>query len=197
MFGAIANLFQDTGSDSPKKARKIEQARQQTISNGVSNINRAFAGFDSEFYNRRAQDYINYALPQIGEQARTAQKGLVASMNNRGLLRSSVAGEKQAELDQQTANLQAGVVDSAQSAANKAKMSNEQQRMTLVEQLIASQNPQLAKEQTLIGASNIATPNNASNISSMMSQIMNAVLAQKMQEQTEYNNIWSNYTTPK
>lgn len=183
MFG----FFQSGGSDSPAKAREIENSREKIITAGTQNIAKAFAGFNDQYYNKRAQDYINYAMPQLGEQTRKAQKGLVYSLADRGLLKSTVAGEKQAELQQQASDAQAGIVDEAQSQANQERLSKAQQKSGLIEQLISAQNPMLAQQQTLAGASQVPLANNASGTASMVNGIMNALLAQQVANQAEKN----------
>jgi len=183
MFG----FFQSGGSDSPERARQNKNTREKIITTGTQNIAKAFAGFNDQYYNKRAQDYINFAMPQLGEQTRSAQKNLVYSLADRGLTKSTVAGEKQAELQQQAANAQAGIVDEAQGQANQERLAKAQQKSGLIEQLISAQNPMLAQQSALLGASNIPMANNATGMASMTNGIMNALLAMQVQNQTEKN----------
>ena len=181
------------GSDSPAIARGIEDSRQAEIRAGVMNINRAFNTLGSDTSHQRTQDYINYAMPRLGEQTRKAQKNLTGGLNNRGLLHSSVASEKQAELAQLTADEQANIVDTGMNLGNDEKLASQRQQSTLIAQLIASMYPKQAQEGALAAASGIQVPNGAQNTMALFNNISNAYLAQQVADQADKRNYKYSY----
>lgn len=81
-----------------EKQAAEEAARQARITEGKEAINSAFAGYDDTFYNERAQDYVDYATPQIEDQYKDAMKSLRIALARNNNLNSSYAAEKFADV---------------------------------------------------------------------------------------------------
>lgn len=121
--------------------RKQEAERQARIARGTQAIDAQFAGFDDKFYNRRAQDYENYAAPQIGQQYTRTGNSLTYQLARAGLRNSSVAGQKRAALDLENAQQLRNVADTGRAQANELRQEVEGQRSNIVSQLNASADP--------------------------------------------------------
>lgn len=129
------------GGGAGKEQRRLEAERKAAIQRGMENIDARFAGFDDNFYNRRAQDYENYAAPQVGQQFTRTGNSLTYSLARAGLRNSSVAGQKRAALDIENAQQLRNVADTGRAQANDLRQEVENQRSNLVSQLNASADP--------------------------------------------------------
>ena len=84
-----------------KDARDAEEARQTKIRGYETDINKRFdTMFNPAFYGAREQEYRDYYRPQLDKQFKDSQENLTYWLADRGLLESSVRGEKQADLQE-------------------------------------------------------------------------------------------------
>ncbi len=126
-------------------ARAQEQARQDAIRNGTSQISSLFDGqFNDQFYKNRAKSYEDYALPQVEDQGKQAGKQLTFSLARRGALDSSSRASLASELEKRIALQEQGVKDQAQSYANTARANVEGARSDLINTLNATGDVQSA-----------------------------------------------------
>ena len=81
------------------EARDAETARQSKIRGYELDINTKFdTMFNPGFYGAREQDYRNLYQPQLDKQFKKSQEDLTYFLADRGLLESSVRGDKTGEL---------------------------------------------------------------------------------------------------
>lgn len=127
-----------------------EKDRQAKISQGMTSINNQFAQFDPTFYQKRADDYSNWATPQMQQQYDDAAKNLTYALARQyGTLDTSEAASRQARLAQAKTLAEGNIADQAQSYADTAKNNVENERTALVNQLQATADPSQASSEAL------------------------------------------------
>ncbi len=146
------------GDDYAKKAAKQEQERQDRIKTGMSSINDAFAGYDDNFYNQRAQAYQNFALPELSQQYQQNRNQLVFNLANRGLLRSSAADKQWNTLGRTMAQGRQGIVDAGIAQSQQLRRDVENQKDSLIGNLYQSADPAQAAEAATRTAASFAAP---------------------------------------
>jgi hypothetical protein len=138
------------------QARADEVARQGRIKEGMGAINQNFSGFDKQFYNKRAQDYVNYANPQASDQYRQNTEQLAYNLARSGLTDSSERSRSQGVLQKAYDTAKASIASQGQNVANQAMSSVEQSRGNLVNQLYATGDAQNAANQAINSAGMLA-----------------------------------------
>lgn len=128
-------------SDNGAEQRRLEAERLANIEQGKAAIDEAFSGFDDNFYEQRAQEYEDYANPQLYQQYDRTQKNLAYALARAGLGNSSAAAEKSSALDKELAQQQRNMVDTGKAGANELRRTVEGQRSNLISQLEASADP--------------------------------------------------------
>lgn len=129
------------GSNLGGSQRKQELERKQAINRGQQLIDAQFAGFDDNFYDQRAQDYEDFAAPQLGQQFTRTGNSLTYDLARRGIRNSTVAGQKRSALELENAQQLRNVADTGMAQANELRQTVEGQRSNLVSQLNASADP--------------------------------------------------------
>tara|TARA_R110000764_G_scaffold5859_5_gene22737 strand:+ start:1418 stop:2035 length:618 start_codon:yes stop_codon:yes gene_type:complete len=135
-----------------------EAARQGRITAGKANIDNAFAGYDDAFYAGQAQNYMDYATPQIEDQYTDAMRSLTRALARNGTSQSSMAAERKGDMERKLADAQTDAARQGQSFANDTRQS-----LASVKNNLISQNQSLA-DPTLIS-------NMAANQSAAASQL--------------------------
>jgi len=102
---------------------------------------RSFEGFTEDFYKKRAQDYINYALPQLADQYRQARSSIGFGLANRGLQQSTVAGEASSRLEREAGRTRQGIADTGLEQANQLRRDVEASREQALAQLQQTADP--------------------------------------------------------
>lgn len=142
-----------------------------------SKTDNTYKGFDDNFYKQRAQDYVNFAMPQLNQQYKQNSDQLAYTMANRGLLDSSAASRTKQSLDLVNAQAAQGIADQGTSQANTLRSNVEGQRQSLITQLEASADPAAATSQALASSTNFAAPSTFAPLGSMFSNWANLYLA--------------------
>lgn len=135
----FGDLFGGSGLKKQKKiakqeqqqANQQEQQRQADITAGQSSINKAFSGFDNNYFNKFKTDYTNYYDPQIDDKYRTANGSLVASLADRGLDESTVGADAAGKLRKTYTDARTQVANDAADAANTLRSNIEQNKTNL------------------------------------------------------------------
>ena len=168
------------GDDAASDMRKMEAERQARISQGMGQINQIFGGFDEPFYAGRRQAYVNYAMPQFGEQARQMQNQLFFALANRGLQRGSAAGQQQSAFDVESARQKQAIIDAAFGQSQTLRQQVEGQRSSLISQLQASADPNSVAQQALASATQYSAPSVYQPLSGLFNNFANIYLANQM-----------------
>ena len=138
------------------RQRAEEEARQGRITAGKTAIDSAFAGYDDNFYASQAQNYMDYATPQIEDQYTDAMKSLTRALARNGTSQSSMAAERRADLKTKLNNAQVDAARQGEAFANDTRSA-----LAGVKSNLLSQNQSLA-DPTLI-ASMAANQSNAAS----------------------------------
>jgi len=171
------------GGDTGAGALRAEEARrQQNINEGLTEIEGVFSGFNPAFYRGREQAYINYALPQLGRQAREAQRKAVYGLGDRGLLQSSAARTLMSNLGYETNLQKQNIADEGTRQAQELRRAVEQGRSQVVAQLEASANPLLAKQQAFASASQFNAPSIFQPLGNLFQNFSTLYLANRLNQ---------------
>lgn len=150
--------FCSNGGDSGAIARQQEEERQAKIKTGIADVNQTFGAFDDKFYKQRAQDYTNFAMPQLYQQLGEANRQGTYALANRGLQVGSAANQFGSNLNREAATQKQGIVDAGLGQAQQLRQNVEGQRNQVVAQLQASADPTTAAQQALAAASSFSMP---------------------------------------
>ena len=142
--------------DEYARQKAEEEARQGRITAGKAAIDSAMAGYDDNFYASQAQNYVDYATPQIEDQYTDAMGGLIRALSRSGLSQSSVAAKRKADLKEKLNNAQVDAARQGEAFANDTRTA-----LAGVKNNLLSQNQSLA-DPTLI-ASMAANQSNAAS----------------------------------
>lgn len=146
------------GGDAAGAARAQQQAQQAQVDQGIGQINKAFAGFNPQFYAARGQAFLDYAQPQLQQQYQQNRNNLLYGLANRGLLKSTTAGMQQDTLKSAAEQAQQGLGNQALSLEQQLQQQVGQQQNTLVNQAIAGASPQSVATGALESASQFGAP---------------------------------------
>lgn len=159
------------------QAADAELKRQQRIREGTADVDSAFAGYNPEFYKKRENAYLQFALPQEQSQFNEAQKQTMFGLAGRGLLGGSAAKNAMSNLYRTHASAQQGIGDEAVNQANTLKTNVSQSRQGVLDQLYQSADPGRAKDAAVSAASQYQMPNAFAPLTNLFSNISNQYLA--------------------
>lgn len=127
------------GGSEVAQVRADEAARQERIRTGTAKISEMFDGqFTDEFYDKRKEAFTGYALPQLADQTKDAQKQLTFALDRRGALDSSSRASLGTELEKKRALLETEIKDKGTDFANTARANVEGARSDLTNTLNAT-----------------------------------------------------------
>jgi len=121
--------------DDAKRAREEEEERQARITEGVERIDGIFDQFGDDYYSDRRSAYEGYYLPQIEDQYSDAQDNVTYALARSGTLKSTMAGDKMADLLKDYNDQRAAVASNANADVQNAKSRIARQRSNLIQQL--------------------------------------------------------------
>lgn len=155
---ALFDAASGGGPDYASIAQQQEQQRQQAITQGTQNINRAFAGFTPQFYQGRVKAYENFAMPQLSQQYQVNKNQVGFNLANRGIFGGSAANKQYGDLNTAMAQAQQGIADQGLAQANALQQQVEQQRNQLLGQLYQGADPSGAGAAAAQTAASFAQP---------------------------------------
>lgn len=174
-----------------------EQIGQNKAGNGklyTMEQSPTYTGFGDPFFNKRRQDYIDYAMPQLGQQYQAANNALNFGFQNRGLAGSTAAKQGQSNLNLEMGRQQQNIVDTGQSQANALRAQVENSRLQAIQQLYQTADPAQASISALHSASGFTAPNAFQPIANAFSNIANQYAIGQML-QNPYGNDQIQYPT--
>jgi hypothetical protein len=158
-----------------KQQRADEVARQARITSGMGDISNAFAGFDDQYYAKRAKDYVDYATPQLDQQVKEAHDKMVYALSRTGNLDSSAAIKRDNDLTRQTDAQRIGIANEGLNQANTARSNVESTRGNVVAELNATGDSSAAAQTALRQAQNLNTPQGYSPLGDLFAQFANGL----------------------
>jgi len=176
-YGLIKGLF---GGDEPSIREQVNKRLKKGLLFNAPE-NQTFEGFQPSFYDKRAQDYTNYALPQLGEQYRTNRNALLYGLSNRGLLNdSSVATQARSGLERTVGQGRQAIADEAQNQAMNLRQQVENSRQQSIQQLYQSADPAQAFQSALNTTAQFHQPSAFAPISDMFSNLAKQYYTQRI-----------------
>ncbi|MBY0392012.1 MAG: hypothetical protein K2Q27_01965 [Novosphingobium sp.] len=124
--------------DIARAQRQDEIDRQNRIKAGMSRIDQIFKGFDDAYYKKQGDAYSAYATPQLDRSYRDAKDNMIYALDRSGILSSSAAIKKNADLTNEFDQNRLDIANKAQTVANDARANVENVRGNLVNQLNAT-----------------------------------------------------------
>ncbi len=168
------------GPDRPaitREAVMANYAKYLAKTGGLYTQQQKTTGFDDNFFNKRAADYRDFAMPQFNRQLQEQSKDLVYSMANRGLTSSSASADLGTKLGTEADTQRRGIVDQGQSLANALRQQVEGSRTQLVSQLNASGDPATTTGEALRTAAGFQAPSTFQPIGNLFNTFANTYLA--------------------
>lgn len=166
----------DIASGSPNYgniAAEQEAARQRRIVEGTADINRAFSGFTPEFYQQRAKQYVDYALPQVGKQYREARDLIGYNLANRGMFGGSASQKQWGDLSDKFAQAKQNIVDTGQQQAQALQSEVERARDTQLGFLYQSADPAGATAGATAAAASLTYPTTLPIVTQQFTDLLN------------------------
>lgn len=115
-------------------------------------------GFTPAFYQQRAQDYVNYANPQLQQQFGQTQRNANYQLADAGLQNSGAQQSMQQSLQQALAQQEQGIANTGTQQAQNLQQSVGQEQNALTAQLEASANPSATAQSALNAAAGFSAP---------------------------------------
>lgn len=169
-------LFGDGGAgQQAAQQRADEVARQARITSGMSAIDRAFSGFNDDFYKKRADAYTAYAMPQVDRQAGDARRNLIYALSRTGNLDSSAAINRNADLTEEANQQRIGVANAGMDQANQLRGQVENTRGNVVSQLNATGNDSAAAAAAMRSVENLNQPAGYSPLGNLFASFANSL----------------------
>lgn len=161
-----------------EEAEKREADRLARIEAGKQTIQQTFAPFDDNFYQQRAQAYIDYAKPQLEDQYKLAARDLTYALARQRLQRSSEGAERGAELDKRNKLALAQIAEQGRGYANQARQQIEAARGDLLSLNASSGDPSLVAANAVGRASSLSALPAFNSLGSLLGDITQGLATQ-------------------
>jgi len=145
------------------EARQKEAERQARLEQGKSSIDAIFAGggFDQPFYDKYKNAALGYQLPQLQDQYTKQKEQTTFDLARAGLLRSTAAGQAQADIESQKAAQEAAIRAGADQQVADLRKNVSGQQSAALSQLYATEDPNVAANTAIqsVQQAQLSTPN--------------------------------------
>lgn len=169
------------------RARADEQARQQRVRDGTKRIGDIFdTQFNDKFFDGQRQNYVNYATPQLEDQANKAGRELLFSMDRAGQTEGSARAGLAAELEQRTGLQRQKIQDDALSMANQTRSAVEGARGDLVSTLNVTGDAEGAANSALARSTALSQPTSYSPVANLFADFTGALGTQAAAERARH-----------
>lgn len=168
------------GGDFGASARRDEEQRQARIKVGTGEIDKAFAGFNPQFFQQRANDYYAFANPQLGRQFGQTRDAVMGDLANRGLFRSSARDRAVSNLNTELATQRQGIYDEGQKQAQQLQQNVEGSRANALQLLYQSADPGQAAGMAQRSAASAQAPSMFAPIGNLFSNLANMYYTRKL-----------------
>lgn len=169
--------------DYEKEASKAATRKNKLIKQGKAQVESTFAPFDNDYYRQRVQAYINYALPQLGQQYRGVSNAMQFGYANRGLRGSSAEQQGKSKLGTEMAGRQQTIADEGVRQAQELQREIEAQKTNIMSQLYTAADPASAATSAVNVASSFRAPSTFTPLTNMFSDLLNTYAANKRLEE--------------
>lgn len=159
-MGFLSKLFGSNKSakHAAAKAEADEKARQDRINQGLEAIDQKFGSFTDAWFNQRAREYFDAAMPTLNMEFARTKNNLAFGMAGRGLLNSSIYNQRRQSLDNEMLKQKRIVADTGIGQANDLRMKLEDARSRITSQLYQSADPAQATAAANRETANLSQP---------------------------------------
>lgn len=164
--GALSSLFGGAPETQQEHATKLFNR-----GNLLNKQDASFQGYGEDFFNQRAKDYVNYALPQEAQQFKTNQDAITYDLADRGILDSSIAKNSYSNLERTANQAKQTIADSAIAQSNQLRSGVESVRQNAIQQLYQTGDPNLAAHNAISAAQSIGQPSVFAPIGNMFGNL--------------------------
>lgn len=158
-----------------ERIRQAEVRRQQNITAGQGEIASLFGQFNDDFYNKRSQSYLDYAMPTLDKQYQDQMKALTTNLARTGNLNSSLRGDLMGQLQKQYDTSRLSLTDTANNYANEARANVAQAKAKLMETNASLADPGLVRTMAEAQASGIKVNPQFQSLSQMIADLSSGV----------------------
>lgn len=166
-FGQIMSAM---GGNFTTPQQLIEQGKLFT---GVQRT----GGFNDEYYGKRRQAYIDYAMPELDYQYGNAKDNLVYALARSGIGQSSAALNENDKLSRSYDRNRLGIVNEAINQENSARQNVENTRSNLVAELNATGDNAAAAQAAMRQAANLNMPQGFSPLGQLFADMASGAAA--------------------
>lgn len=159
------------GDDDPPTPREIVNKQIRRGNLFYAPEEKTFEGFNEAFYKKRADDYVNFALPQVADQYRMNRDQMAFGLSNRGLSDSSVGNEARSNLERLSGVARQQVAETGIEQANMLKKDVEAARQRDIAQLYQSANPSQGVQSAISNAMQLRAPSTFAPIANMFGNL--------------------------
>jgi len=185
------------------QGRAQEDQRQGRLSEGTQAINRLFdpqqladgsySGFDDNFYNNYKKKYLDFYNPDIDKQYQNASEKTDFQLADAGTFDSNARAKNQAELVTQRDTAKGQIAAKANTAAGELKTQVGNQKTALLNQLYATENPDIASNQAI---NSVKTIQNTAPDLQPLGEIMKIAAIGGANAYNAYSNPYARLGTP-
>lgn len=168
LSGNFGGLFGSSSASPEDKRRKLFKKGQL-----YTTENKTFEGFQPEFFDQRYQDYINYALPQLGRQTDDATKSITYGLADRGLVKSSAGNKARSDLQYSTGQAEQQLADTGIAQKQQLQKDVEASKQQAIAQLYTTADPARATQGALAAASQLRGPSVFAPLGNMFGSLIN------------------------
>jgi hypothetical protein len=168
--GSMPKLSSLTGGQASAREilnRKIKQGKLFTRQD------QSFEGYQPSFFNQRAQDYVNFALPQLQQQYGNNFRSIMYNLANRGLLRSTTREKAMSDLNVAAGQGAQAIYDTGRGQAQQLRNDLESARQNAINMLYQTADPGRAMQTALAAGANASAPSTFAPIANMFSNLAN------------------------
>lgn len=142
-----------------------------------------YAGFNPNFYNQAAQDYVQYAVPQVAQQYNEARKSIDYGLANRGLYGGSAQQKANSDLNLNVGQQEQSISDNARTTATNLQSQVQSSQQNAINNLYQSADPSGAAASAVQSAAQFNVPQSFTPILNAFSGLANQYATSQL-----YNN---------
>lgn len=158
-----------------ERLRLAEERRQQNITLGQNEIASVFNQFNDDFFNKRSQAYMDYAMPTLDRQYQDQVRELTAQLARSGNLSSSLRGDLMGRLQREYDTSKLSLADTAKGYANDARASVANAKARLMESNASLADPGAVRTMAEAQASGLNVNPQFQSLSQMISDLSSGV----------------------
>lgn len=145
----VDDSLQRQMAEDAAKARADEEARKARITAGTQKIDQTFAGFNDGFFTGFRDRVIGMSQPELTDKFNNARSGLAYALARAGTSNSTIAGDKQADLQKTYDANRAGIISRADSQTTDLRQQMANEKSSLVSLLNATGDADRASNEAL------------------------------------------------